>query len=278
MVLNFYGFILSVGILVAWLVARKISHRFGIEKKHVDDILPWIVIYGLAGARLYYVIFSWDYFRSHPADIIAIWKGGISIYGAILGAMLGIYIYTKRRQISFLNFISLAAVAAPLGQAIGRWGNYFNQEAFGRPTKLPWGIYIFPEHRPVNYLDFDRFHPAFLYESIWNLAVFIVLLILLRRFTPSLEPSPQGGGKKEGISSPLAGPACGTGREVRWGSRLAGAYLILYGIGRFFIESIRLDSFYIANFRVDQITSLLIILAGIVILYFSHAPKVLENF
>src|SRR3989338_3047409 len=269
---NLYGFILSIGILVAWLVARKIAGRFGIGRTEVDDALPWIVIFGLLGARMYYVVFSWNYFQDHLGDVFAIWKGGIAIYGAIPGAILGIYTYTKRRQIPFLNFISLIAVAAPLGQAIGRWGNYFNEEAFGMPTNLLWGIYISPEHRPVNYLDFDRFHPTFLYESLWNLMVFVILLVILCRVHPSLSLPIKGREIKKEDSPPLVG-------EERRGvdGLFAGLYLILYGVGRFFIESIRLDSFYIANFRVDQIASLLIILGGIAILYFRHAPKVLEN-
>lgn len=251
---NIYGLILAISIFVGWLVARKLAPRFGIPAKDVDDALPWIVICGLVGARLYYVIFSWDYFRAHPADILAIWKGGISIYGGILGGIGGIWGYTKKNKLSFWRLVDLIALVAPLGQAIGRWGNYVNQEAFGTYTDLPWGIYIAPDRRPLEYLDVQKFHPAFLYESLWSLAVFAILLKLTPTSSP---PSFQEGEKRCGV--------------------IAGAYLIFYGIGRFMIESIRLDSFYINNFRVDQITSLLIILLGIGIIIYSHARKALEN-
>lgn len=233
---NLYGIIIASSVLLGYLIARKIAPRFSISKKDIDDVLPWIVIFGMLGARLYYVAFSWDYFGSHPVEILEIWKGGLAIYGAIIGAAVGIFLFCRRRGIAVLSLLDPIAIVLPLGQALGRWGNFFNQEAFGAPTDLPWGIYIDPEHRPFEYLGQTHFHPTFFYESLWNLGVFFVLLFFARKN----KTQPDG--------------------------FFVGLYFILYGIGRFAVESLRLDSFFVFSLRADQITSALIAAAGIGIL------------
>ncbi|MBI4050277.1 MAG: prolipoprotein diacylglyceryl transferase [Candidatus Doudnabacteria bacterium] len=230
---NLYGVSLAAGILVSYILAVKNAPRFYIARVVVENALPYLVLAGFVGARLYYVLFSahWHYFLAYPAEILAFWHGGIAIYGAILGGGAAAVIYAKTKRIGVMNILNLFALALPLGQAIGRFGNYFNQEAFGEPTALPWKIYIAPQFRPFPYLDFQYFHPTFLYEAVWDVLIFLILWRLAKRQTA-----------------------------------IFGVYLILYGLGRFFIEGIRLDSFFILNFRVDQLVSLLAMLGGAAVL------------
>ena len=241
---RFYGLLMTAAVLVGFFVASRYAPRFGIEKKHIEGALLWIAVFGFTGARLYYVIFSWAEFQNDLFDILMVWKGGLSIYGGIIGGAAGIVMYTIRSQMPVLPFLDVFALGLPLAQSIGRWGNFFNQEAFGTPTTLPWGMYVEPQFRPFEYLFVQSFHPAFLYESVWNLFVFFLLVYLVR-----------------------------TGITASAG-RLAGTYLILYSIGRYFIESLRVDSFFIHSFRVDQITAQVMMIAGAIILFISyHAQR-----
>jgi len=238
--IRFYGLLMAAAVLVGFFIASRYAPKFRIEKKHIEGAFPWIVVFGFIGARLYYVIFSWAQFQDNPFDILMVWKGGLAIYGGIIGAAVGVVIYARRFGMQIMAFMDVFALGLPLAQSIGRWGNFFNQEAFGAPTALPWGMYIEPRFRPFEYLFFQSFHPTFLYEALWNIIVFLSLLYLVRT----------------GVSdSP---------------GRLAGAYFILYAIGRYFIESLRLDSFFVDSFRVDQITSLVMMLIGSVILFISY--------
>lgn len=242
---NLYGLLVGLAVLSGFLVSRAFASRLGIRKRDVDDLLPWLVLSGFAGARFYFVIFSWENFRGQPWEAVQIWHGGLAIYGGIIGAAAATLLYSRIKKISFWRIADLVALAAPLGQAIGRWGNFFNQEAFGRPTASPWGIYISPERRPPEYLRQTHFHPAFFYEFLWDFAVFFLLLYLLRK--TRLPPG-----------------------------AIFGSYLLLYAAGRFFIESLRIDSFWAAGFRVDQITSIIAFAAGFIILL-SYVRRRLEN-
>lgn len=226
--IHLYGLTMALGILAGYLVVRK-------KLLGADDLLTWVVIFGLIGARAYFVIFSWEYFRENLIEIPQFWQGGLAIYGAVLGGFLGSYFYAKRNKIDWLNLINLAVVGLPLGQTIGRFGNFFNQEAFGYPTDLPWKMYVSPASRPLEYLSAQYFHPAFLYEAVWDGLVFLILW-------------KKGGGRRVGL------------------------YLILYSLGRFFIESIRVDSFWIWGTRVDQITALVMITIGAALIFLSKKP------
>ncbi len=239
---NLYGLTLAIAILAGLLVAKKLAPKFKFAPKVIEDAFPWVVIFGILGARLYYVGFSWNYFGLHPQDILAIWKGGLSIYGAIMGGTLGALIFARRNHLRVLTLLDLIAVVAPFGQSLGRWGNFFNEEAFGRPTSRPWGLYISPQNRPREYLSVEFFHPTFLYESLWDLAVFLILLYLLGRAAASRPPA----------------------------GFLVGVYLVLYAGGRFLIESLRLDSFFWGTVRVDQAVSLIAVLIAAVILYLTY--------
>jgi phosphatidylglycerol:prolipoprotein diacylglycerol transferase len=187
---------------------------------HVWSGLFWCLILAVVGARLYHVltpspsmgITPADYFRN-PLQLINLRRGGLGIYGGLAGGALGLFLYTFRRRISPLRWADLGVVGVALGQFIGRWGNFVNQELYGRPSSLPWAVTIEPQYRLDGYENVSRFHPAFLYESLWNLLVFLVLYVLAVRYRPRL----------------LAGD-------------LMGIYLILYAIGRILLETVRLDS------------------------------------
>lgn len=239
--LHWYGVIMAVSVLAGYVWAIKFAPRFGLDFKFVDGALLWLVVSGFAGARLYYVIFAWDFFREHASLVWQIWTGGLSIYGAIMGGALALTIYAKRKRADAWSALGLTAMALPLAQALGRFGNFFNSEAFGAPTNLPWKMFVGPAFRPATFAADQFFHPAFLYEALWDFGVFLILLYSMK-----------------------------TGERPA-GQRLAGIYLILYSLGRFWIESVRLDSFFLGAYRVDQIVALLVMLVGAIILIFDNA-------
>lgn len=191
---------------------------------HVWNGVAWCLVLAVIGARLYHVLTPspsmaasginspLDYFRN-PQLLVNLRAGGLGIYGGIAGGAVGLLLYTRRYRIPTIAWADLGAIGLALGQAVGRWGNFFNQELYGRPTNLPWAVTIDPIYRLSGYTEFSRFHPAFLYESLWNLLAFLVLLTLARRYHHKL----------------LTGD-------------LAGLYLIFYGIGRVLLETVRLDS------------------------------------
>jgi phosphatidylglycerol---prolipoprotein diacylglyceryl transferase len=232
-VIRWYGILMALSIVVAlWLCHRQARK----EKLPADDIISvgqWAILAGLVGARLYEVIFNWDYYGVYPRKIFAVWEGGLAIHGGlIVGPLVGVLLawYWK---VPILRGLDVTAPCFAIGQAIGRWGNFFNEEAFGQPTNLPWKLYISPQHRPPGYTQFDYFHPAFLYESVWDLAMFILLVVWLR---PRLRDQP---------------------------GALFFAYIGVYSIGRFLIEGIRLDSFWVGPFRVAQLASLLGVIVAV---------------
>jgi phosphatidylglycerol:prolipoprotein diacylglycerol transferase len=200
---------------------------------HVWNALLWILVLGLIGARLYHIltpspsmaavgIYSpLDYFRE-PLQLLNFRGGGLGIFGGLAGGLLGLIIYTRRSRIPLLEWADLSVVGLALGQAIGRWGNFFNQELYGRPTDLPWAVTIDPIYRLPDYAAYERFHPAFLYESLWSLVTFFVLLWLARRRGDRL----------------LAG-------------ELMAFYLIAYAVGRIMLELVRLDSRSIPFFGLE---------------------------
>jgi phosphatidylglycerol:prolipoprotein diacylglycerol transferase len=223
--IRWYGLIFATAILVSYLFARYHSWRFGISNQDVDDYSFWVVIVGLVGARIFYVLFNLDFFSQNPGDY-KIWHGGLAIYGGILSGLIFTYFYTRKKAYSFDHLFDLIALSLPLGQAVGRFGNFINAEAYGTVTDLPWKMYVRSEN--------SYHHPAFLYEAILDILVFLVLYKLLGR-------------TKSGMLGLL--------------------YLISYSLGRFFIEAIRTDSLWFLGFRVSQITAFLIILfAGILAL------------
>jgi phosphatidylglycerol:prolipoprotein diacylglycerol transferase len=191
--IHWYGLILIGGVLTGATVAARLAKAAGDDPEHLWNALTWCLLLGIVGARLYHVVSSPQgtdvglrYYLQNPLEILAIWKGGLGIYGAVAGGALGMYLYTRLNRLSFWRWADFTVPGLALGQAIGRWGNYVNQELYGYPTDLPWGIYIDPTHRLPGFEAFERFHPTFLYESLWNLLVFAALLWIGRRFAGRL--------------------------------------------------------------------------------------------
>ncbi|MDD3052539.1 MAG: prolipoprotein diacylglyceryl transferase [Candidatus Cloacimonetes bacterium] len=238
---HWYGIIIAGAIILGYLIARKLAMNEGILEEHVAEAIIVAIIFAIAGARLWYVFSRWDIYRLNPLDIFKTWNGGMAIHGGVVGGILGIFLYTKLRKkgtMGFIQALDIGAVVIPLGQAIGRWGNFFNHEAYGSPTNLPWKMYIPFQFRMPGYENNEYFHPTFLYESLWDLGVFILLLWYFKKKRKNL-----------GEVFPL--------------------YFILYSIGRFFVESLRLDSLYWGDFRAARFTSILLICFGVILfLYF----------
>jgi len=229
-----YGVIIAFALLVCVVLATRCCRKYGIEPDNILDIVLIAAPTALVFARLYYVVFSWDQYKDNLIDILKVRDGGLAIYGAVIGAVLAAWLYTRYKKISFLQLADFAVPYLVLGQAIGRWGNFVNQEAFGTATTLPWrmnGYYPdkYLSSLPEN-LDLSKWgvHPTFLYESLWDFCVFLILLNLRKRK------------KVEG--------------EVFF------LYFVLYGAGRFLIEGIRSDSLMLGSIRVSQLLSLVLAL------------------
>lgn len=235
-VIRWYGILMAAAIVVGLWLAHRQARREGLAADDFIGIAQWSILAGLVGARLYEVAFNWDYYGRYPQKIIAVWEGGLAIHGGLLlGSLVGVWL-AIRWNVPVLKALDVAAPSIAIGQAIGRWGNFFNEEAFGAPTSVPWKLYISPPHRPPGFAQYEFFHPTFLYESLWDLAVFVVLVGVLR---PRLRRQPGG--------------------IFFW-------YLGLYSVGRFAIEALRLDSFWVSSYRVPQLASLVgiaIAVAGI---------------
>ncbi|MFM7907372.1 MAG: prolipoprotein diacylglyceryl transferase, partial [Microcystis sp.] len=175
---RWYGFLIAMAVLFGVTLSQYLAQKRAINPDLIADLAIWLVVGAIPAARLYYVLFQWQEYAQNPADIIAIWKGGIAIHGAIIGGLLAALIFARINRVSLWQLLDLVAPSVILGQAIGRWGNFFNSEAFGSPTNLPWRLFIPPASRPLKYITVDYFHPTFLYESLWNLGVFALLIYL----------------------------------------------------------------------------------------------------
>lgn len=247
--IRWYGLLIASAVLIGVSLSQALAKRRQVDPDLIGDLIIWLVVAAIPSARLYYVLFQWQEYAQRPEDIIAIWKGGIAIHGAILGGLVASLIFAKVKRVSFWQLADLVAPSLILGQAIGRWGNFFNSEAFGRPTNLPWKLFIPPENRPAGYENVAYFHPTFLYESLWNLMVFGILITLFFR---GLRGKP----------------------ALRVGTLFL-VYLVSYSLGRFWIEGLRTDSLMIGPLRIAQIISLVEIsigLAGLFWLYRLRRP------
>ncbi|GCL37309.1 MULTISPECIES: prolipoprotein diacylglyceryl transferase [Sphaerospermopsis] len=248
-IIRWYGLLIASAVLIGVSLSQYLAKRRHVNPELISDLSIWLVIGAIPAARLYYVLFQWSEYSQHPERIIAIWQGGIAIHGAIIGGVIAALIFAKVKKISFWQLADLVAPSLILGQAIGRWGNFFNSEAFGRPTDLPWKLYIPLDRRPPNLANFEYFHPTFLYESLWNLLGFALLLTLFFR---ALSGKPR--------------LKVGTLFLVYW---------VAYSLGRFWIEGLRTDSLMLGLLRIAQIVSLTGIslgLAGLAWLYLFKRP------
>lgn len=217
--IRWYGVLISAAILIGILIAVKRGKKKGIVSDDILDLVLVSVPAAMIGARIYYVLFEWQYYSNNPREIFMIWEGGLAIHGGLIGAFLAGYLVCRVKKFHFLTVLDVFAPAFPLGQSIGRWGNFFNQEAYGGETDLPWAITV---NDPVKGLI--QVHPTFLYESLWNLLVLILLLYFEKHKK-----------KVEG--------------------ELIFLYGIFYSAGRFFIEGLRTDSLMFYNMRVAQLLS-----------------------
>ncbi|MEW9122335.1 MAG: prolipoprotein diacylglyceryl transferase [Thermotaleaceae bacterium] len=178
-----YGIIIATGILLGWILASKESKKLGLSQDILSDLLIWAIPISIISARIYYVVFKWDYYKQSPEEIIAIWNGGIAIHGAIIGGALTAIIFSKKKGISFWKLADIIAPSLILGQSIGRWGNFMNQEAYGSEVSRSFLEALYLPEYIINqmYIEGSYYHPTFLYESMWNLMGFIILLIIRRR-------------------------------------------------------------------------------------------------
>ncbi len=235
--LRWYGFLIASAVLIGVALSQYLAKKRGVDPEKVGDMVIWLVIAAIPCARLYYVAFEWSSYASRPEDIIAIWKGGIAIHGAVLGGTLAAWIFARLNRLSFWQLSDVIAPSLILGQAIGRWGNFFNSEAFGGPTNLPWKLFIPLSNRPAGDREFEYFHPTFLYESLWNLSVFGLLLSLF--FWGQRNPG-----------------------KLRSGTLFL-VYMIAYSTGRLWIEGLRTDSLMFGPLRMAQMVSLAGITLGL---------------
>ena len=234
LVIRWYGILMATSIVVGLVLGHRQARREGLPADDIVSVGQWAILAGLVGARLYEVVFNWDYYGRYPSKIIAVWEGGLAMHGGlIVGPLVGVWL-AHRWNVPILRGLDVVGPYMVLGQAIGRWGNFFNEEAFGRPTDLPWKLYISPEHRPLGYAQYEYFHPTFLYESLWDFAVFLMLVGWLR---PRLRARP---------------------------GALFFAYIGLYSVGRFAIEALRLDSFWLGPLRVPQLASVAGVLVAVI--------------
>ena len=228
--IHLYGVVIAFGLVLATMYCMRRSREFGLTEDHVLDGVLWITPFAILCARAYYCAFSWELYADDPISVLYIWKGGIAIYGGVLGAIVGMIVFCRIKKISLGATLDLVLMGFLIGQAIGRWGNFFNREAFGAETEsfLRMGL--------LNALtgEITYHHPTFLYESVWNALGFVILHFLSKK------------------------------RE--FDGQIALGYAFWYGLGRTFIEGLRVDSLYWGNFRVSQLLAAISCFAAVVVL------------
>jgi len=223
-----YGIIIALALVSGYLISARIAPRNGLTKDNMLDVVIYGTPAAIVFARLYYVAFSLPDYIDNPLKIFAIWEGGIAIYGAIIGAAIAALIYSRVKRLDWKNVFDVAIVGVITGQSIGRWGNFFNKEAYGTQTSLPWKMGLY-ESGELIYV-----HPTFLYESLWNLIGLFILLYI--------------------------------DKSKKFNGQTFYSYLVWYGIGRFFIEGLRTDSLYLGPFRISQLLALATAIIGIILL------------
>ncbi|MGE7778566.1 prolipoprotein diacylglyceryl transferase [Peribacillus sp. NPDC097264] len=246
--IHWYGLIIGFGVLLGLIIALRESERRGLDKELFTDMILFAVPIAIICARIYYVIFQWDYYSQNPGDIIKIWNGGIAIHGALIGSVLTAIIFAKVKNVSFWKLADIAAPSLLLGQAIGRWGNFMNQEAHGGEVTRAFLENLHLPEFIINqmYINGTYYHPTFLYESVWNI-VGVVILLLLRKV------------------------------NLRRGELFL-TYVLWYSVGRFFIEGLRTDSLMLTDsLRIAQVISIVLIIIAVAFVLYrrfrGHADK-----
>lgn len=250
----YYGLILMSGAIAGIYLASREASRKGMDVDFLYDAVPWILFGGIVGARLWHIFtpppsmvaqgITTKYYLTHPLDAINVRAGGLGIPGAVLGGLLVFYWFARRKGQNFTAWADVFAPAIPLGQAIGRWGNFVNQELYGAPTNLPWGIYIAPENRLPEFSQFERYHPIFLYESLWNLASVFLLLWIARKYSDRLK-----------------------------NGDLFLVYLITYPVIRILLDFLRLDASQLGGINANQTFMGFVVIGAVAVLYLRHKKK-----
>lgn len=230
--IRWYGILMVLSFIIAGGLLQYWGKQKGYKEDDLLDLTLVVILMAIIGARLYYVAFSWDYYQGDILKIINLRGGGLAIHGGIIGGVIGGYLFSKRRGLNFLELTDFVAPGLILGQAIGRWGNFFNAEAHGGPTDLPWAITVAGE----------KVHPTFLYESLWNLAIFFFLVYMLNN-------------------------------KKKFDGQIFLLHGILYSIGRFWIEGLRTDSLMLGPLRIAQVVSLGTIVLFSALYYYALKKK-----
>lgn len=239
-----YSIIMFVSMVVGFYFVQREARRFDIPNDYISNLAFYTIIFALLGARLYYVVFNLDYYLANPINIVKIWEGGLAIHGALIFGLIFIIYYTRKYKIKTTRILDMVVVGLIIGQVIGRWGNFFNGEAHGPITTLE---HLQSLHIPefiINGMKINGvyYEPTFLYESLWNLIGFLILIVFRRfRYTK--------------VGQPTA------------------IYLIWYGIGRIIIESLRTDSLMLGNFKMAQIVSIVMIIIGLIIFIYRQCQS-----
>ena len=260
--IRWYGFLISFALFLGLFLSKKLAKARGINPEYINKLLPSLVFSSIVGARIYYVIFEYRLFSGNNfftyidflnlkiklPSFLAIWEGGIAIHGALIGGFISLLIFCKSNKLHFKTILDLIIPSLILGQSIGRWGNFFNNEAFGLPTNSPWKLFIPIQNRPMEFANYEFFHPTFLYESLWNLIIFFILIYIFKRQTKINSVKP-------GLISCI--------------------YLITYSFGRFWIEGLRTDPLCLGGYppfcegglRIAQFISIFLFSSGLIWLY-----------
>jgi phosphatidylglycerol:prolipoprotein diacylglycerol transferase len=247
----FYGILITLGVIAATIVAQVEAKRRGLNPEIVLDMLFWLVIAGIIGARIWHILtpppsmvergITTMYYFTHPLEMLAIRNGGLGIPGAVIGGVIALWFYSRKNKLDFLTWADIASPGLALAQAIGRWGNFFNQELYGAPTNLPWKLYIDSAHRLPGYENFSYFHPLFFYEFLWNLTNALILLVIGRKFADRLKPGD-----------------------------LFLTYMIIYPVGRFFLDFVRLDASELAGINANQTFMAIVAICSVAALIIRH--------
>lgn len=237
--IRWYAIFILTGIVLAIALIRWLAAKRGFDPEFLLDIAVWVVIFAIVGARAYYILLKPIYYFHHPFLAIDTRSGGMTIHGAIAGGLITVWWLCRRHGQPLLPWLDMIVPGVAIGQAIGRWGNWANQEAFGTPSTLPWAVHIDPARRPAAYIQYATFHPTFLYESLIDLATAAFLIWLVLRL-------PKSSVLRDG--------------DVAW------IYFIIYGVARFFIERIRTDSLYIGPLPAAYWLSFALVIIGVTML------------
>jgi phosphatidylglycerol:prolipoprotein diacylglycerol transferase len=259
--IRYYALIILAGAMVAAWLATQEAKRHGKDPEMVWDMLPWLLIGGIIGARLWHVLtpsssnaamgLTTQYYFQHPLEILKIWKGGLGIFGGIIGGAIALAIYCRAQKQNFFEWTDIIAPGLLIAQAIGRWGNFVNQEVYGPPSDLPWAIYIDPAHRLPGFETVERYHPLFLYESLLTLLGGLLLLYIARKY-----------------------------KEKLFTGDLFLMYLVYYPLVRFGLEFIRLDPSAVGTININQTVMLIVGILALLILVLRHTvwlPKAVRE-